>query len=192
MATKNNNSVKNSQTPAWLGGGNDKGNNQVVQRVDNNKSGNNVLGRQANKPQDEVANARQESPAWLNAVIGAALGATNNPVVGDVVKDAAMGPVLPQYLNGKPNDQLVQKGKPYDQLVNRMLAARSDQLRPAGPGTEAPPPDGSTSGYSGFGSRYGGNWGGGGGGGWGGGGGGYDNTSAWMRYLLNLYSWNIK
>ncbi len=89
--------------------------------------------------------------------------------------------VAPELYAGKPNDQLNQPTrKPYDSLSNRMLAARSDQLRsavrPAG----------------GFGTNYGGNWSGYGGGGGGGGGYGDGSRPAWLNYLLNLYSWNIK
>ena len=201
--------------PKWLGnvstaqgGGGNKNNNQLAQRADNYK-GNSVLANtnvKTPKPQknnDQIKNADPQIPAWLEAAIGAATGgAIQNPVIAS----AAMGGYATQQSNVNPKDMntLRDNPKPYDQLVNKMLAARSDQLRGyqgkgafdqlqqkggVDPGYD---PSGYGDGY-GFGSRYGGNWGRferSGGGDWGGSN-GYNNP-AWLNHLLNLYSWNIR
>lgn len=195
--------------PKWLGnvstaqgGGGNKNNNQLSQHPDNYK-GSNVLANtnvKTPKPQknnDQIKNADPQIPAWLEAAIGAATGgAIQNPVIAS----AAMGGYATQQSNVNPKDMntLRDNPKPYNQLVNKMLAARSDQLRGyQGKGAfdqlqqKGTGFGGGGDGY-GFGSRYGGNWGGGGGDwGGGGGGGGYDSP-AWLNYLLSLYSWNIR
>ena len=168
--------------PKWLGnvspmqgGGGNKNNNQLAQRADNNKGSNNALvsvtakAKGSTKNNDTLKNADPQLPAWLEATIGAATGgAIQNPVIGS----AAMGGYATQQSNINPKDMntLRDNPKPYDQLVNKMLAARFDQLRGyqgkgafdqlqqkggVDPGYD---PSGYGNGY-GFGSRYGGNWG---------------------------------
>lgn len=193
--------------PAYLrGGGGNKGGDVVAQRPDNYKPNMPLAPRVNPKSNNDVMDAPQ-GPTWSDYLMGVnnaltiasqiGAGAVSAPnLAGNIVGNIA-GNIAGDIQDGidKGNaDQLANKAnKDKNKLVNRMLAARSDTLRGGRTDTlrngGAGGGGGGGYGFGGFGSRYGGNWGGGGGGG---GYGGYSNDPAWMNYLLNLYSWNIK
>jgi len=153
-------------------------------------------------------------PAYMNSV---SRMPTRPPAYGGSYNPTASNPAFPGNQAANQQDASQQdtynsyRGQPVDTSMSDLLrsmqpvqlgsdqVSMSDYLRSleAGSPYVMPPawidPNAGASNYSGFGSKYGGNWkrgGGGGYGGCGGYGGGYDSP-AWINNEMGLFSWKV-